>query len=139
MLAGQARQIRYRSISALLPTLKCRRYLIPLARFYMDLSDCSTAYIRHYGLRPSSVGLTAGLNGSYHRTLPAPGNGAGAHAAGLWLRGAETGTRTIAPASCCLPHRWTRSALPRGDFGDQYPALAGLTLRHSIAGRRRIA
>ena len=92
----------------------------------MGLSDCSAAFI--LGLRPPAFPSRAGggTPTSHCRTLPVPVHGAYAHAAGLWLRGAETSTRPIAPASCCLPHRSTRSALPRGDFGDQYCACAPL-------------
>jgi len=92
----------------------------------MGLSDCSAAFILE--LRPPAFSSRAGDGhpASHCRALPVPVHGACAHAAGLWLRGAETGTRDIAPASCCLPHRWTRSALPRGDFGDPYCACAPL-------------
>ena len=92
----------------------------------MGLSDCSAAFILE--LRPPAFSSRAGDGhpASHCRALPVPVHGACAHAAGLWLRGVKTGTREIAPASCCLPHRWTRSALPRGDFGDQYCACAPL-------------
>jgi hypothetical protein len=92
----------------------------------MGLSDCSAAFMRDYGLGPSPAGLSAELTASHCRALPVPVHGAYAPAAGLWLRGAETGTRSIAPAPYCLPHRCTRSALPRGDFGDPYCACAPL-------------
>ena len=92
----------------------------------MGLSDCSATFILE--LRPPAFPSRTGdgTPASHCRALPVPVHGAYAHAAGLWLRGAETGTRIIAPAPYGLPHRSTRSALPRGDFGDQYCACAPL-------------
>ena len=93
------------------------------------LWTCPTARQRtrwDYGLNLPQPDWKQKLTTSHYRALPAPVHGAYAHAAGLWLRGAETGTRPIAPAPYCLPHRSTRSALPRGDFGDQYCACAPL-------------
>ena len=91
-----------------------RRPVVPIPSELKDLCSmasqvlltCPTAR-QHagwdYGLRPSPARLAAGLPASHCQALPAPAHGAYAHAAGLRLRGAETGTRAIVPAPLAFP------------------------------------
>ena len=86
-----------------------------------DFSDAfmSGLYVFHF---PRPILILQG----YTWDLPVPAHEIYAHATGLWLRGVKQ-VLALTHCSYCLPHRPTRSALPKGDFGAQYCAYASPT------------